>query len=521
MTNVYHGDIISCDNKNSLYSYLAEENGRIVYLGDKLPEKYSRANTIEVKGALLPAFVDTHVHFSSWAIFSATTDIKSSTSHEEMLEALLDYDRRENPKNILSFGASAHSVKEKRLMTKEELDRAFPDKPVSIICYDGHSSINNTAMLRRYPKAVQEARGFDMQYGNITRESFYLAVDFVTGQISVFTLMNNISKAFDRLAAAGVGMVHAAEGVGFAGDLDVTLCSTIARGQKSGFQTRIFFQTLDLNKVIKRKLPRSGGCFAAALDGCFGVCDAALTSPYEGQPDNSGILYRDPKEVRNYIMASHRKGLQVTLHCIGDKAVDIFLDAVTAAQKDSPREDPRHTVIHGEMLRPEQRQRILELGIPLARQPYFINWNLEPPEYYKRIMGSRAADLAPYKKELDMGIIIGAGSDAPVSNPVPLAAIHKLLNHSDPSKNVTIEQALRMHTWNGAYMTFDEKERGSLENGKIADMILLDQNPMKVKPEEIKNIKVSETILSGKKYIPGQKPASAIMRTITGQGSRI
>ena len=517
MINVYCGDVISCDTKNSLYQYLVEENGRIIDLGDRLPGKYAGIPVKEVKGALLPSFVDTHIHFASYAVFSATTDIKSAQSHEEMLEMLLKYDRNENPKNVLSFGASAHSVKEKRLMTREELDKAFPAKPVSIICYDGHSSINNTAMLNRYPKTVREARGFDAQSGNITREAYFLAVDFVTGQVPLFTLMKNMSSAFDRMAAAGLGMIHASEGVGFAGDMDVTLSSTIARGQKSGFQTRIFFQTTDLNKIIKRKLRRSGGCFAAALDGCFGCCDAALTAPYEGQPDNSGILYRQPEEVREYVIASHRKGLQVELHCIGDKAADVFLDAVAAAQKDSPRNDHRHKMIHAELLRNDQRERILELGVLLARQPYFLDWNLEPYEYYQRILGSRALDLAAYKKELAMGIHIGAGSDGPVSNPEPIQSIHKLLNQNDPSKNVTIEQALRMHTYNGAYITFDEHERGSLETGKIADMVILDRNPIKTKPGELKDIKVTDTILSGKHYQPGQKPAAALLRGLFGQ----
>jgi predicted amidohydrolase YtcJ len=518
MINVYHGDIISCDRQNSLYQYLVEENGRIAYVGGSLPDAYAGVGVTKVDGALMPSFVDTHIHLTSYAVFSATTDIKPAESHGEMLEMLLDYDRRENPKNILSFGASAHSVKEKRLMTREELDRAFASKPVSIICYDGHSSVNNTAMLNLYPKTVREARGFDAESGNITREAFYRAVDYVTGKVPLITLMGNMSAAFDRLAAFGVGMIHAAEGVGFPGDMDLALASAIARGQKSGFQTRVFFQTTDLNKAAKRKLPRSGGCFAAALDGCFGCCDAALTAPYEGQPNNSGILYRDSREVRDFIIASHRKGMQVSLHCIGDHVIDVFLGAVAAAQKDFPREDHRHTMIHAELLRPDQRERVLELGVPLARQPYFLDWNLEPPEYYRSILGSRADDLDPYKKELDMGIHIGGGSDAPVTNPEPIKSIHKLLNQSDPSKNITIEQALRMYTWNGAYISFDERERGSLETGKIADMIILDRNPVKARPEELKDIKVTDTILSGKLYQPGQRPASALLRGLLRQG---
>jgi len=516
---VYCGQIISCDKDNSIYNYLIEDKGRILYLGDVLPDQYADCNVIKVEGALMPSFVDTHMHFGSYAIFSATADIKCAASHEEILEILLDYDKREKPQRILSFGASAHSVKEKRLMTRDELDSAFTSKPVSIICYDGHSCINNSAMLNSYPKEVREARGFDAESGNITRESFFLAVDFLTGQISTSTLIGNLNAAYDKLAAVGIGMIHATEGVGFPRDLDVTLTSVIARGQKSGFQTRLFFQSNDLNKIIKRKLPRSGGCFEAALDGCFGCCDAALNEPYVSQPDNYGILYRKPEEVREFVISSHRKGLQISLHCIGDKATDIFLDAVEAALKDTPRTDHRHTMIHADLLRQDQRERILELGVLIARQPYMLDWNLEPHEYYRNILGDRVERMSLYNTELSMGIHIGAGSDAPVIDPDPFRSIHKLLNQSDPSRNIKIEQALRMHTYNGAFMTFDEHDRGSLEMGKIADMIIVDRNPMKANPSELEDIKVTDTILSGKRYMPGQKSASVLLRGLSRRGS--
>jgi predicted amidohydrolase YtcJ len=321
-----------------------------------------------------------------------------------------------------------------------------------------------------------------------------------------------MNSAYDKLAAVGIGMIHATEGVGFPKDMDVTLTSIIARGQKSSFQTRLFFQSNDLNKITKRKLTRSGGCFESALDGCFGCCDAALNEPYNEQPDNYGILYRKPEEVREFVVSSHKKGLQVSLHCIGDKATDVFLDAVEAALKEMPRTDHRHTMIHADLLRPDQRERILELGVLIARQPYMLNWNLEPHEYYLNILGDRVKNLSLYKSEIDMGIHIGAGSDAPVIEPNPFKSIHNLLNHSDSSKNINIDQALRTHTYNGAFITFDERDRGSLEVGKIADMITVDRNPLEINPSELKDIKVKDTILSGKKYKPGQKSGSVLLR---------
>jgi len=359
--------------KNSLYQYLAEENGRIAFLGNTLPEKYAALPVVEIgDGALLPAFADTHVHLSSYAVFAATTDIKSVTPHEELIATLKAYDTRERPPFIISFGASAHSVTEKWLPFRSELDAAFPEKPVLIVCYDGHSCLINSKMRDIIPQKVHGMRGFDAQSGYITRDAYFASVDFITGKVPVPALIDNIVRAYDRMAANGIGMVHAAEGVGFPMDLDVTLSSRIARGQKSGFQTRIFFQTCELAKVKRRKFPRIGGCFAVALDGCFGCCDAALFEPYEGTND-TGILYRGEDEVRDFVLNAHREGFQVSLHCIGDRAAEIFIRAVENAQKLSPRDDARHTVIHADLTNDDQKRRIVDAGIHLSRQPYFLN----------------------------------------------------------------------------------------------------------------------------------------------------
>ena len=517
---IYHGDIISCDEKNSLYQYLAEDKGRIAFLGNVLPEKYAALPITELgTGALLPAFTDTHMHLSSYAIFAATTDIKGVTSHEELLSALKDYDKRKKPPFIFSFGASAHSVSEKRLISRSELDAAFPDKPVLIVCYDGHSCLINTKMRDIMPREIYNIRGFDAESGYITRDAYFAAVNCVTGKIPLTALVDNLARAYDLMAANGIGMVHAAEGVGFTMDLDITLSSRVARGQKSGFQTRMFFQTRELAKIKRRGFPRVGGCFAAALDGCFGCCDAAMMEPYEGT-DNMGIMYREEAEVRDFVLSAHREGLQVELHCIGDQAAEIFIGAVENAQKQFPRDDTRHTMIHADLTNDQQKRRIVDAGIHLSRQPYFLDWNLEPPEYYRSIMGEREKKLSPYKKELAMGMRIAGGSDAPVTNPEPMKAIHKLLNRPDPDDNITIEQALRMYTYEGAAISFDEKERGTLETGKIADFAILDKNPMKIPAAELKDVQCTGLILSGKPYEKGQSGFGALLRSF-GRGGKL
>ncbi|HNX60768.1 MAG TPA: amidohydrolase family protein, partial [Spirochaetota bacterium] len=152
---VYEGTIVTCDSNNAVFRFLVEDNGHIVYTGNTIPEKYSRAVRVNLgKRALLPSFTDTHLHFSSYAVFSSTVDVRRARDNRELADILKQYSRTRRVPFILAFGASSHSVIDKRLVTKDELDRALPQIPVMIIKYDGHASICNSAMLSTLPHTI-------------------------------------------------------------------------------------------------------------------------------------------------------------------------------------------------------------------------------------------------------------------------------------------------------------------------------------------------------------------------------
>lgn len=513
---VYKGTIVTCDKNGTVASYLVEEKGRIAFVGDTLPERYAGLPMEDLSDrALLPAFCDTHIHFSSYATFAATIDIKDVTSNDEMVQLLREYDQKKRPKLILAFGASAHSVAEKRVIDRRQLDKAFPDKPVLIVKYDGHSCVCNTAMLKMLPQGVQAMRGFDGETGLLDKEAFYGATNFVAAKVSPLQLIKNQIAAFDRLADYGVGMIHAVEGVGFPLDMDVDLARLVARGLKNRFNVRLFFQTMDVGKVQKRRLPRIGGCFLTALDGCFGTVDAAVLEPYTN--GSNGVLYYTDEQVLDFVRKAHGAGLQIAVHCIGDAAVEQAVCAFEIAQRENPRKDARHIIIHADLMNDSQRQRLIELGISIARQPCFTEWNLEPYEYYQTILGERADQLAPYRRELEMGLRIAAGSDAPVTNPDPIEGIHRLINQRNPQDNITVWEALRMYTWEGAYLSFDETQRGSLEPGKIADMTVLSANPLTIPAELFRELRAERLILAGRDYVKGQSVLSMLLGALHGR----
>ena len=147
---VYHGNILTVDKNDTVAEYLVENCGRIVYVGDSLPEAFKDAKTIELREkALVPSFVDTHIHFASFATFYAGLNVMEAKSNSEILEMLQSHVRKSKEKIIIGFGASPYSVSDGHLVRRTELDRVCPDKPVFIVKYDGHACVINTALLNK------------------------------------------------------------------------------------------------------------------------------------------------------------------------------------------------------------------------------------------------------------------------------------------------------------------------------------------------------------------------------------
>ena len=525
---IYHGKIISLDADNNIYHYLVEEQGRIIYLGDSLPPEYEKNGSVTELGnrVLLPSFGDGHLHFSNWILFSVLYfDVREASDIPEIQEIIQKFlEQNDKFKVIIAFGASRHSVKEKRLITRAELDQVCPEIPLILFCYDGHSAVFNTSLLEKFPEKVLELHGFDEEKGHLFHEAYYEGTDFATSLLPPLVLVQSIMKGYDLLANYGVGMIHTTEGIGFPNDLDITLVSLIAkaRSKKNKFQTRLFFQTMEVEKVLKRKYPRIGGCFATALDGCFGACDAALHEPYSNDPDNKGILFQTEEEVFEFTKKANRAGLQIEMHVIGDAAVSRAVKALEAALLDYPREDHRHTLIHACLIRPDDLKKIAELGIGITLQPGFLISPLEPLEYLKEILGSRVKTSSPLKSILEAGIHLSGGSDAPVTHPDPIEGIFGACNHPyDPDQSVSIVDALKMYTYEIAWTAFDENERGSLEEGKIADMVILNQDPLLLDPKDLLSLKVEKLFLHGEEYQSGMGLMGMLWNSFTGRTESI
>lgn len=496
--NIYQGRILTCDANDRVCRYLAEENGKIVYVGDELPAEYANIPLIDLgERALIPAFADSHIHFASYATFFAGLNVADAQSNAQIMEMIRDFVKTCEDKLVIAFGASNHSVAEKKFLTRQQLDQVCPDKPLFMVKYDGHTCVVNTKLLDLVKDKVVNLRGCHMDTGEMNQDAFFAVSDYVTGSISIPKLLKNMQKAADHMAHNGIGMIHSVSGVGFTLDLDVDMENWFAKGLNNGLQMRVYFQTLDVKKATRRGLTRIGGCFEAALDGCFGSSDAAMYAPFEGT-DNKGVLYYSDQKIIDFCKQANRAGLQIELHAIGDAAFDQAVRSIKAALDDFPRKDHRHTVIHACLPTDEGLKICSEYGICIAIQSAFINWPQEPEEYLQGLLGDRYLRLNPFKTMADMGIVVSLGSDGPCTGPEPMVWVHKACNNG--LQSLTIQQALKACTYNSCYLSFDEDKRGSLEKGKIADMVILSGDPYTTPTDKLDTILVESLLLGGKPY---------------------
>lgn len=495
-----NGQFISCEEDSRSFSVLVADKGRILYTGDEIPVEYSAAWRVDLEGrCVLPAFADTHMHFESYALFHSTVDLRDAADFDEMGNMLRSYiESHPTARFIPAYGCSAHTVAEGRLPNREDLD-SMTRLPLLIIKYDGHGAVANSPLIAQFPDSVTSDPGFDMETGWLYQNAFYLGVNHITAQVPVTGVLDSMVSAADSLARQGLGLIHTVEGVGYKNDLDLDSLRMVRYGLPQAF--RIYFQTMDVQKVLRRRMTRIGGCFSLALDGCFGSEDAALSAGYANDPGNHGFLAYTQQQVNDFCISANRAGLQITMHAIGDMAVEQAVVAYETALADFPRKDHRHIIIHGDLFPPELMKRAAALGLSVAVQPAFLDWRQEPQQYLEHILGKeRAAAMLPLRDMIDSGLLVSAGSDAPCTLPHPIQSIHNCCNHPNPDQCTTVEEALKMHTLWAAKTSFDENLRGSLRPGLVADMVVLDRNPLCTPVGELKDIKVLETWYAGERY---------------------
>jgi predicted amidohydrolase YtcJ len=238
------------------------------------------------------------------------------------------------------------------------------------------------------------------------------------------------------------------------------------------------------------------------IDGAGSGGSAAMRNPYSHNPADFGILYMDQDELNRKVLKAHEAGYQVAIHAIGDRAIEMALLSFENALKQYPRPNQRHRIEHCGFLDESLVNKIRELGIvPVLGVPFLY----ELGDTYIDVYGlDRLNSIYPLHSLLKKGIKAPLSSDAPVIEPNPLHGIYAATTHKTktgriiaPDERVSVMQAIRAYTLSGAYASFEEDIKGSIEVGKLADLIVLSRNILECPPEEILNTSVDLTMVDG------------------------
>lgn len=484
---------------------VAIDGDRIVSVGDDhdvLRLAGANTRTVDLEGlTILPGFIDTHVHFVSTGMrLHNMVDLTGLRSVTGLLQLIGDEAEGRKPGAwILGWGFDHYVLEERRYPTIEELNRVAPDNPVLLRRRDGHSSIFNSAGLETLG-LPHDTPGFNVDAGGDPTGVLQAAANSAAGR-KIQQIMESPEMGRNACLAAAREAVS----------VGITTLHALTAGEPEGAEGQAismvedelpvrlvkYFQTTDVDAVLEAGLPRIGGCIL--IDGSIGSQTAALMQPYSDSPETCGVLYFEQPEIDAFIARAHAAGLQIAVHAIGDRAIEQALSAYEAALKgpgSKPR-DHRHRIEHFLIPTPDQVQRARDLGITPAMQPAFEHFWGGPEGLYASRLGDRIVRTNPLRTLLDVGIIVGGGSDSLVTPMNPLLGIHSAVNHPNPEHRLSAAEAVRLFTVNGAYQAFEETEKGSISSGKLADLVLLSADPTSVPPDEISGIEVVATITGG------------------------
>jgi predicted amidohydrolase YtcJ len=429
----------------------------------------------------------------------AALDVSEADSHTT-LQAIVRQAVAEVPPGepILGMGFSEYALDIERFSPIiDALDAVAPQNPVCLIGVTGHASAVNARGLELLafpegtPGIMQDASG--RPNGLLSARANNEAFDrFGEHFGTAARAAEMVDAAVARAHSVGITTLHALEG-GSVGD-NQSAEDFLARIPSLPLRFVFSYQTTDVERVRQLGLPRIGGCIL--LDGDVGPRTAALSEPYVDAPDCYGTLYYTQEEINAFVLEAHRAGLQVAMHAVGDAAVEQALNAYEAALKVHPRDDHRHRIEHCEVIREEQIERARRLGLALAIQPPF-NHYWDHTTYYASIGEERASRVDPVGSLMRTGLLVAGGSDSTVTPLGPLIGVHAAVNHSLPSERVGVQQALELYTINAARIAFQEEDRGSLEIGKLGDLVVLGADPFEIEPGQIMEIPVEMTVIGG------------------------
>jgi len=528
-----NGDVITINDAQPSAEAVAVKNGKILAVGstDQLTKQYKGGSTriVDLQGkTLLPGFIDPHSHFiaapqSALQANVSPPPVSNGKDIASIIAALKELQAKRNiPKGawIIGYGYDGSEITDKRELTRDDLDPAFPDNPVIVITVSMHGAVLNSLGLQKVgisaktptsPGGVIARKPGSMEPTGLVMEMAYLPFRDEVLKLSEEQVFNSM-KAGQELYSK-FGITTAQEGATSAADVE-TLKKAAARGLL--YLDLVSYPLfVDAPKVLEKNPPNTWGAYnnhfklggvKFVADGSPQARTAYFTKPYltpgpNGQANWCGEPSIPQAMLDKLVKMVYDDNLQILVHANGDATIDMFLSAYEKAAGPNPPYR-RTTVVHSQFIRLDQLKKYVQLK--LIPSFYTDHTFFFGDTHVKNLGKERAYFLSPMKTALALGLRPTNHTDFAVLPMDQMLTIWTAVNRTSrsgdiigPDERVKPMDALRAITINAAYQYGEEKTKGSIEPGKIADLVILDKNPLKVNPNTIKDVKVLETIKEG------------------------
>ncbi len=508
---VYNADVFTSNDQSTSATAFAVKDGKFIYVGDEsVMTKFSSSNIVNAEGLpIYPGFIDSHAHFYGLGFSNAQLDLKGTKSFDEIVEKVIEFDKVNNKKLIVGRGWDQNDWKVKSLPTNKLLNQAFPDKPVILERIDGHAYIVNDFALNladiNYSSKIDGGEFVKLNgklTGVLVDNSMQLINNIIpepTQEESIKALLSAQEMAFENglttVSEAGISrkQIELIDSLQKSGILKIKIYAMIENGPDVDYYlSQGPYKTDRLNVRSVKVL----------ADGALGSRGASMIDEYSDKKGYYGLMITPADSIKSLAFKLAGTGFQLNTHAIGDNANRVVLNAYRDALFNY--RDPRWRVEHAQILKEDDIELFNQKIIPSVQPTHATSdmyW------LYDRIGMQRAKHAYAYQDLFEKSKVIAFGTDFPVEDINPIMTFYSATVRKDkdgyPEDGFQMENminrtdALYAMTIFGAYANFEENEKGSIEVGKDADFIILDNDITKSLETRIPSTKVVATFVNG------------------------
>lgn len=509
---IHNAKIYTVNDAFDIKSAVAIKDGKFIAIGgEEILSKYNANDLLDIKGlAVYPGLIDAHCHFYQLGLAQEQVDLRGSKSVEEIIDRINAHLNENNDDVILGRGWDQNLWEEKVFPNKAALDQAFPGKLVILERVDGHAAYVNSEVLNRAkitaktkvdggevilengtPSGVLVDKASDLAYAILPAPSVEKKIRALK-KAEAIAFENGLTTVDD--AGLNRDILELIDSMHTSKQLKIRVYGMISNAKENLAHY--------LNKGISQTERLTIRSVKVYADGALGSRGAALKSPYADDPKNTGLFLTTKQQIEDLALVLAEKGFQMNTHAIGDAANQVVLDAYTKALVDV--EDPRWRVEHAQVVEKQDLEKFGPKVIPSV-QPTHATSDMEWAD--ERLGEERVQNAYTYKELLDWAGKLALGTDFPVEKVNPLhtfyAAVARKSLEGNPQGGYQTANALSrsealkgMTSW-AAYANFEEDFKGSIEIGKVADLVILSKDIMTVKESEILQAKVVATLMDG------------------------